>query len=65
MGCYADRRLSGFCRFEKKNRLYWSLTQLIREKSFTFVLILRFSAVPGHIVTAVSAARHKCLASIS
>ncbi|KAL1410402.1 hypothetical protein Q8F55_004412 [Vanrija albida] len=42
-------------KFEKKNRLYASLTQLIREKSFTFVLILRFSAVPGHIVTAVSA----------
>ncbi|ORX36092.1 hypothetical protein BD324DRAFT_523395 [Kockovaella imperatae] len=42
-------------KFEKKNRLYWSLTQLIREKSFMFVLILRFSAVPGHIVTAVSA----------
>lgn len=31
------------------------MTQLIREKSFTFVLVLRFSAVPGHITTAVSA----------
>nr|ODN93116.1 hypothetical protein L203_00385 [Cryptococcus depauperatus CBS 7841] len=38
-----------------KNKLYASLTQLIREKSFTFLLILRFSAVPGHITTAVSA----------
>lgn len=42
-------------KFERKNKLYAALTQLIREKSFTFVLILRFSAVPGHIVTAVSA----------
>ncbi|WWC86345.1 uncharacterized protein L201_001218 [Kwoniella dendrophila CBS 6074] len=42
-------------KFEKKNKLYASLTQLIREKSFTFTLVLRFSAVPGHIVTAVSA----------
>lgn len=42
-------------KFEKKNRLYAALTQLIREKSFMFVLILRFSAVPGHITTAVSA----------
>ncbi|WVQ70908.1 hypothetical protein IAR50_000433 [Cryptococcus sp. DSM 104548] len=42
-------------KFEKKNKLYSSLTQLIREKSFMFVLILRFSAVPGHITTAVSA----------
>lgn len=42
-------------KFEKKNKLYSSLTQLIREKTFMFVLILRFSAVPGHITTAVSA----------
>ncbi|WVQ82691.1 hypothetical protein IAT38_004823 [Cryptococcus sp. DSM 104549] len=42
-------------KFERKNKLYASLTQLIREKSFMFVLILRFSAVPGHITTAVSA----------
>ncbi|OCF41811.1 hypothetical protein I317_04417 [Kwoniella heveanensis CBS 569] len=42
-------------KFEKKNKLYASLTQLIREKSFMFTLVLRFSAVPGHIVTAVSA----------
>ncbi|GMK58367.1 hypothetical protein CspeluHIS016_0503990 [Cutaneotrichosporon spelunceum] len=42
-------------KFERRNKLYGALTQLIREKSFTFVLILRFSAVPGHIVTAVSA----------
>ncbi|WRT64248.1 uncharacterized protein IL334_001179 [Kwoniella shivajii] len=42
-------------KFEKKNKLYASLTQLIREKSFMFTLILRFSAVPGHITTAVSA----------
>ncbi|WVR05965.1 hypothetical protein IAU60_002993 [Kwoniella sp. DSM 27419] len=42
-------------KFEKKNKLYAALTQLIREKSFTFTLVLRFSAVPGHIVTAVSA----------
>ncbi|KAK8866019.1 hypothetical protein IAR55_001170 [Kwoniella newhampshirensis] len=42
-------------KFEKKNKLYSALTQLIREKSFMFVLVLRFSAVPGHITTAVSA----------
>lgn len=42
-------------KFEKKNSLYSSLTQLIRERTFMFVLILRFSAIPGHIVTAVSA----------
>ncbi|RXK39777.1 hypothetical protein M231_02970 [Tremella mesenterica] len=42
-------------KFERKNKLYASLTQLIREKSFMFVLVLRFSAVPGHITTAVSA----------
>ncbi|ORY32238.1 hypothetical protein BCR39DRAFT_464782, partial [Naematelia encephala] len=42
-------------KFEKKNKLYASLTQTIREKSFMFVLVLRFSAVPGHITTAVSA----------
>ena len=57
-------------RFEAINPIYASLTQLIREKvrnrqyfhllpltsqSFMFVLILRFSAVPGHITTAVSA----------
>jgi uncharacterized membrane protein YdjX (TVP38/TMEM64 family) len=42
-------------KFERRNKLYAALTQLIREKSFTFVLILRFSAIPGHIVTAVSA----------
>ena len=42
-------------KLEKSNQLYASLTQLIREKSFMFVLVLRFSAVPGHITTAVSA----------
>lgn len=42
-------------KFEKSNKLYSSLTTLIREKTFMFVLILRFSAVPGHITTAVSA----------
>ncbi|KAK4688329.1 hypothetical protein P7C73_g1782, partial [Tremellales sp. Uapishka_1] len=42
-------------KFEKKNKLYGALTQLIREKSFMFILVLRFSAVPGHITTAVSA----------
>lgn len=49
------RKTTNDARFEKRNKLYASLTQLIRTKSFTFVLILRFSAVPGHIVTAVSA----------
>lgn len=52
-------------RIEKRNKLYASLTQLIREKSFTFVLILRFSAVPGHIVTAVSASAGANLLSYS
>lgn len=66
-------------KFEAKNKLYASLTELIRSKvsgaltdpigvslglcvcadddlqSFMFVLVLRFSAVPGHITTAVSA----------
>jgi hypothetical protein len=42
-------------RFQAKNRYYRALTQLIREKSFLFVLVLRFSAVPGHITTALSA----------
>ncbi|KAL7419419.1 hypothetical protein Q5752_006257 [Cryptotrichosporon argae] len=42
-------------KFERRNKLYATLTQLIREKSFLFVLVLRFSAVPGHITTAVSA----------
>lgn len=52
-------------RYEKRNKLYASLTQLIREKSFTFVLILRFSAIPGHIVTAVSASAGANLLSYS
>lgn len=42
-------------RFKEKNRYYAALTQLIREKSFLFVLVLRFSAIPGHITTAISA----------
>ncbi|GHJ90440.1 hypothetical protein NliqN6_6842 [Naganishia liquefaciens] len=42
-------------KFQAKNRYYRALTQLIREKSFLFVLVLRFSAVPGHITTALSA----------
>lgn len=41
-------------RFEKKNKYYAALTQLIREKSFLFVLVLRFSAIPGHVTTALS-----------
>lgn len=38
-----------------KNKYYATLVQLIREKSFYFVLVLRFSAIPGHITTAISA----------
>jgi uncharacterized membrane protein YdjX (TVP38/TMEM64 family) len=62
--CFPPHSLGGCLtrdRFEKQNKLYWSLTQLIREKSFMFVLVLRFSAVPGHITTAVSDASSRHL----
>ncbi|KAJ9116372.1 hypothetical protein QFC22_004813 [Naganishia vaughanmartiniae] len=42
-------------KFESSNKYYAALTTLIREKSFLFVLVLRFSAIPGHITTALSA----------
>ncbi|KAJ9099175.1 hypothetical protein QFC21_004055 [Naganishia friedmannii] len=42
-------------KFQSSNKYYAALTTLIREKSFLFVLVLRFSAIPGHITTALSA----------
>ncbi|KAJ9100956.1 hypothetical protein QFC19_005352 [Naganishia cerealis] len=42
-------------KFQSQNKYYAALTTLIREKSFLFVLVLRFSAIPGHLTTALSA----------
>jgi len=49
----ADDWLVRFARVEEKSLYYACLARLMRECGLGMLIIIRFSAVPGHVVTAI------------
>ena len=41
-------------KFEEKSRLYAGLANIMRRDGLWMIILVRFSAIPGHITTAVS-----------